>query len=118
MCYAIKYAGKDFSFLENNENIKGTRKKRQVQDTSNQFAVFKYEQPDYCCSEACSEKLCYEIAVCLKYPCARIEVAKFENYILKSKTYIYKENSSQRYKHFELIEYLIELYPEEMKEEI
>ena len=51
MCYAIKYAGKDFSFLENNENIKGTRKKRQVQDTSNQFAVFKYEQPDYCCSE-------------------------------------------------------------------
>ena len=38
----------------------------------------------------------------------------FENYILKSKTYIYKENSSKRYKHFELIEYLIELYPEEM----
>ena len=42
----------------------------------------------------------------------------FENYILKSKTYIYKENSSKRYKHFELIEYLIELYPEEMKKEI
>ena len=42
----------------------------------------------------------------------------FENYILKSKTYIYKENSSQRYKHFELIEYLIELYPKEMKKEI
>lgn len=38
----------------------------------------------------------------------------FENYILKSKTYIYKENSSKRYKHFELIEYLIEVYPEEM----
>lgn len=26
----------------------------------------------------------------------------FENYILKSKTYIYKENSSQRYKHLNL----------------
>ena len=26
MCYAIKYAGKDFSFLENNENIKGQEK--------------------------------------------------------------------------------------------
>ena len=30
MKYSIKYAGKDFSFLESNENMKGTRKKRQV----------------------------------------------------------------------------------------
>lgn len=33
-------------------------------------------------------------------------ISKFEEYIYKSKTYIYKENSKQRFKHFELIEYL------------
>ena len=78
MKYSIKYAGKDFSFLDSNENMKGTRRKRQVQDKNGRIAVFKYEKEEYCCSEACSEKLCYEIANVLEYPCARIELARDE----------------------------------------
>lgn len=37
--------------------------------------MFKYEREDYDCSEACSEKLAYEIAKILGYNCAKIELA-------------------------------------------
>lgn len=36
----------------------------------------------------------------------------FESFINKSKTYIYKEDKNQRYKHFELIKYLLNNYSE------
>jgi len=42
----------------------------------------------------------------------------FNRYILKSPTYIYKEGTNNRYKHFELIEYLCSIYPNEIKEHI
>lgn len=38
------------------------------------MAYFKYEK--YNCSESCSEKMSYEIAKVLDYPCAHIELAK------------------------------------------
>lgn len=38
------------------------------------MAYFKYEK--YNCSESCSEKMSYEIAKVLGYPCAHIELAK------------------------------------------
>jgi len=37
--------------------------------------MFKYERDDYICSEACSEKLAYEIAKVLGYECAKIDLA-------------------------------------------
>ena len=37
--------------------------------------MFKYERDDYNCSEACSEKIAYEIANVLGYDCAKIELA-------------------------------------------
>lgn len=40
-----------------------------------EIAMFKYERDDYDCSEACSEKLAYEIAKVLGYDCAKIELA-------------------------------------------
>lgn len=41
-----------------------------------------------------------------------------ETYARKSKTCIYKEDLSGRYKHFELIEYLFERYPKRIKKKI
>lgn len=38
--------------------------------------MFKYQGVGYKCSEACSEKMSYEIAKVLEYPCAKIELAK------------------------------------------
>lgn len=45
-------------------------------------------------------------------------IKKFESFIYKSKTYIYKENSNKKYKHFELIKYLNDNYFEYMHNEI
>lgn len=42
----------------------------------------------------------------------------FDAYVLKSRTYIYKEDNKTRYKHFELIKYLYEHYPDDTKNEI
>lgn len=41
----------------------------------------------------------------------------FETYIRKSTTLIYKENG-KKYKHFELIEYLYSIYPNQIRKEI
>lgn len=104
MKYSIKYAGKDFSFLESNENMKGTRKKRQVQDKKGRFAVFKYEKEEYCCSEACSEKLCYEIANVLGYPCAQIELARDEEGFLGILNYDFVVNSTVE--HIDIVSFI------------
>lgn len=73
--YRILRSGIDFEFkLDYRINIKGTRQKRIVVDKrTKKKAYFKYEK--YNCSEACSEKLCYEIAKVLDYSCAHIELA-------------------------------------------
>ena len=71
--YNIKKANKDFIFIPEINN-KGSRTKKTVIDIkTKEKAIFKYQK--YQCSEACSEKLCYEIAKVLQYECARIEFA-------------------------------------------
>ena len=74
--YSIKTPGKDFRFLENNPNAKGSRVKKLIIDNNEEKAFFKYEGEGYFVSEACSEKMSYEIAKILGYECARIELAK------------------------------------------
>jgi len=62
----------------NVRNTKGSRKKRTIGQLGKgklSLGFFKYELYEQC-SEACSEKLSYEIAKILKKPCARIEFAK------------------------------------------
>ncbi len=73
--YPIKTPKNDFRFLELNHNAKGSRAKRFVIDIKGHFAYFKYEGKNYNVSEACSEKMSYEIAKILDYDCARIELA-------------------------------------------
>lgn len=76
--YKILKSGIDFNFVINPlENTKGSRVKRVVIDRkTGEKAYFKYEK--YNCSEACSEKMSYEIAKILEYPCAHIELGKDE----------------------------------------
>lgn len=79
--YKVLTSPTDFKFVNLNvSNTKGSRKKRIIAySKKRQWLVgfFKYEK--YNCSEACSEKLSYEMAKILKKPCARIEFAKDEN---------------------------------------
>lgn len=74
--YPIKIPGRDFKFLDNNLNVKGTRVKKIVIDNEHRKAFFKYEGNGYLASEACSEKMSYEIAKVLGYDCAKIELAR------------------------------------------
>ena len=73
--YSIKMPDKDFKFLESNPKAKGSRVKKIVIDNNGDKAFFKYEGNGYLVSEACSEKMSYEIANILGYDCARIELA-------------------------------------------
>lgn len=73
--YSIKTPDKDFKFIENNLNAKGSRVKKLVIDSKGNKAFFKYEGTGYLVSEACSEKMSYEIAKILGYDCAKIELA-------------------------------------------
>lgn len=74
--YPIKKPNRDFKFSETTPNTKGTRVKKLIIDNKGRKAFFKYEGNGYLVSEACSEKMCYEIAKILGYDCARIELAK------------------------------------------
>lgn len=90
--YSILKPGKDFLFI-NNENPKGSRKKRTVLNRINgKIGFFKYEK--YECSEACSEKLSYEIAKVLKIRCATIEFAKDEKGVLGIISYLFIDKKS------------------------
>lgn len=86
--YKIKKAGKDFRFIPEINN-KGTREKRIVLDNKENKAIFKYEMYNKNCSEACSEKLSYEIAKVLGYECAHIELALDENNKLGILNYLF-----------------------------
>lgn len=74
--YKIYEEGTDFIFETiPDANTKGTRaKKIAININLRKTAYFKYEK--YNCSESCSEKMSYEIANVLGYPCAHIELAK------------------------------------------
>ena len=102
--YSIKLSKKDFVFLDNNVNMKGTRPKRVVVDKQNKEAMFKYEHPDYYCSEACSEKLSYEIAKTLGYECAKIEFAYDENGNLGVLNYLFL--NKKEIEHMDAVVYL------------
>lgn len=67
--------GIDFNFKQDEPIVRGSRKKMLAIDNKKEIAMFKYEREDYDCSEACSEKLAYEIAKVLEYNCAKIELA-------------------------------------------
>lgn len=85
--YNIKKANKDFIFIPEINN-KGSRTKKTVIDIkTKEKAIFKYQK--YQCSEACSEKLCYEIAKVLQYECARIEFAVDEKNNLGILNYLF-----------------------------
>lgn len=73
--YGIKKVNSDFYFIQDEPILKGSRRKRLAVSSDKEFAMFKYERDDYICSEACSEKLAYEIAKVLDYDCAKIELA-------------------------------------------
>ncbi len=74
--YSIKNVNIDFNFIQDEHIVKGSRRKRLVISNGNEIAMFKYEHDDYICSEACSEKMAYEIARVLGYECAKIDLAK------------------------------------------
>lgn len=73
--YQIKKMEIDFKFKQDEPIVRGSRKKMLAIDNEKEIAMFKYEREDYDCSEACSEKLAYEIAKVLEYNCAKIELA-------------------------------------------
>lgn len=73
--YQIKKIGIDFYFIQDEPIVRGSRKKILAINNKQEIAMFKYEREDYDCSEACSEKLAYEIAKVLGYDCAKIELA-------------------------------------------
>ena len=87
--YPIKTANNDFKFLENNPNAKGSRVKRLVVDNNGDKAFFKYEGSGYLVSEACSEKMSYEIAKVLGYDCAKIELAYDNDNVLGVLNYLF-----------------------------
>ena len=74
--YDIKKIDVDFKFIQDEPIVKGSRRKRLAINYEKEIAMFKYERDDYMCSEACSEKLAYEIAKVLGYECAKIDLAK------------------------------------------
>ena len=80
---------KDFKFLGNGINMKGTRTKRLVIDNDGNIAFFKYNGDGYCTSEICSEKMSYEIAKILEYRCAKIELAEDEENTLGILNYLF-----------------------------
>lgn len=104
MKYEIKTPLKDFDFINLLDNNKGTRPKRLVIDKFNNKAYFKYEHPEYNCSEACSEKLSYEIAKILGFECAVIELAKDEYGKLGVLNYIF--TNDKKIEHNDAVSYL------------
>lgn len=101
--YEIKKVKKDFRFIPEINN-KGTREKRIVLDHKGNKAIFKYEMYDKSCSEACSEKLSYEIAKILGYECAHIELALDENDTLGILNYLFVDIHKEE--HIDAIAYI------------
>ncbi len=91
--FKIKISGKDFHFLTSTYIVKGSRKKRMALGKNKNIMMFKYERSDYNCSEACSEKLAYEIAKILGYKCARIELALDENMVFGVLNYLFSNEN-------------------------
>lgn len=102
--YPIKTPDADFKFLENNPNAKGSRVKRFVVDKNGDKAFFKYEGNGYLVSEACSEKMSYEIAKVIGYDCAKIELAYDNDNVLGVLNYLFIKIGSTE--HIDAVSYL------------
>lgn len=100
--YPIKAPDKDFNFSNLTYNTKGSRAKRVIVDKNGQKAFFKYQHADYITSEACSEKMSYEIAQVLGYKCAKIELATDENGKLGVLNYWFTDNMDN---HTDIVSY-------------
>ncbi len=75
-----------------------------VIDNSRKKAFFKYEGEGYLVSEACSEKLSYEIAKVLGYDCAKIEIAMDFQNKLGILNYLFIDNKKEE--HMDAVAYL------------
>lgn len=105
--YSIKLSDNDFKFLNYISNTKGSRTKRLAIDIiSKEKAWFKYQGQGYNVSEACSEKMCYEIAKVLGYNCAKIELAKDENNQIGILNYLFIDVN--KITHMDAVSYLNE----------
>ncbi len=100
--YSIKIPNIDFKFFDATINTKGTRMKKGVIAADGRKAFFKYEA--YLASEACSEKISYEIAKVLGYECARIELAQDFEGTLGILNYWFVDSSTSE--HVDAISYL------------
>lgn len=101
--YSIKKAGKDFSFNQEINN-KGSREKRVIIDNRGHKAIFKYQMKDRICSEACSEKMSYEIARAIGYKCAKIELAIDEENTIGVLNYLFVNTLEEE--HIDAVDYI------------
>lgn len=92
--YKIKRENIDFTFVQDERIFRGTRKKIFALDNKNNMAMFKYEKENYNWSEACSEKMAYEIAKILNYKCAKIELAYDDEKNLGVLNYYFTKDNS------------------------
>ena len=102
--YSVKTPDRDFRFLNNSPNMKGSRVKKIVVDKEGKKAFFKYQGDGYLVSEACSEKMSYEIAKVLGYDCAKIELAKDNDGVLGVLNYLFVEIGNTE--HMDAVSYL------------
>lgn len=102
--YPIKLFEKDFKIIETMITTKGSRTKKIVIDSHGQNAFFKYEGNNYNVSEACSEKMSYEIAKTLGYACAKIELARDGNGVLGILNYFFVDVNNPN--HMDAVGYL------------
>lgn len=101
--YEIKKADIDFRFIQDESIVRGSRKKMLAINNKLEIAMFKYERDDYDCSEACSEKLAYEIAKVLGYDCAKIELAVDNDNQIGVLNYYFSDNDES---HTDIVAYL------------
>ena len=102
--YDIKKIGIDFNFSDLLFNTKGSRIKKIALDKDGEKAFFKYEGNGYIVSEACSEKMSYEIAKVLGYKCAKIELAYDKNDTLGILNYLFLDVNKME--HIDAVAYL------------
>lgn len=100
--YLIKKLNEDFKFIVDEQLVRGTRKKILSITNDKKLAMFKYEQYD--CSESCSEKMAYEIALVLGYDCAKIDLACDDSGTLGVLNYYFVNNHDTF--HTDIVAYL------------
>ena len=114
--YKVLSSNVDFYLFEtSNNNIKGTRTKKDIIDGKSllkykktkkiediRFGYFKYSKYENC-SEECSEKLAYEIAKVLKLKVARVELAKDNNGVIGIISFLF---TSEKIRHTDAKDFL------------